>query len=355
MLRERPGLGCVAVTASRDDRRTFLGRVLAGFGLVGLARGAHTVTTGFGRSLAHAQEIWAQVRGLPSEVTPVGTFYTVSKNIFDPEIDARSWRLAVKGEVERPYSLTLNELRQLPAVTKPHTLMCISNEIGGDLISNAIWKGVPLKTLLEKAGVRPSARKLILRGRDGYSDSFPLTAALLDGTIVAYDMNDKPLERQHGFPARVLVMGLYGIKNVKWLSELEVAAFDYKGYWQRRGWTDTANYKTFSRIDVPAADTTLTRGQRSWIAGVAFAGDRGIRAVQVSVDGGVSWQPARVKSAMGDHTWVLWGFEWTPTVPGAATLRVRAIDGAGVMQPVGPTPPLPDGVEGIHSAAVRIV
>jgi DMSO/TMAO reductase YedYZ molybdopterin-dependent catalytic subunit len=341
------------VTVSRDDRRTFLGRVFTGLGLVGLARGVHTVTTSFEGGLAHAQEIWAQVRGLPAEVTPVGTFYTVSKNIFDPEIDARSWRLAVKGEVERPYSLTLNELRQLPAVTKPHTLMCISNEIGGDLISNAVWKGVPLKTLLERAGVRPGTRKLILRGRDGYSDSFPLTAALLDGTIVAYDMNDKPLERQHGFPARVLVMGLYGIKNVKWLSELEVTTADYKGYWQRRGWTDTAIYKIFSRIDVPAADTILTRGQRSWVAGVAFAGDRGIRAVQVSVDGGVSWQPARVKPAMGDHTWMLWAFEWTPTVPGTATLRVRAIDGAGVMQPVGPTPPLPDGVEGIHSVPVK--
>jgi DMSO/TMAO reductase YedYZ molybdopterin-dependent catalytic subunit len=342
------------VTASLDDRRTFLIRVLAGLGLVELAREAQTPVAGFGRGLAHAQELWAQVRGLSAEVTPVGTFYTVSKNIFDPEIDARSWRLAVKGAVARPYSLTLDELRTLPAVTKPHTLMCISNEIGGDLISNATWKGVPLKTLLERAGVRPGARKLILRGRDGYSDSFPLTAALLDGTIVAYDMNDKPLERQHGFPARVLVMGLYGIKNVKWLSELEVAAFDYKGYWQRRGWTDTAIYKTFSRIDVPAADATPTRGQRSWIAGVAFAGDRGVRTVQVSVNEGASWQPARVKPAMGDHTWVLWVFEWVPTVPGRTTLMVRVVDGAGVVQPVGPTPPLPDGVEGIHRVAVRI-
>ena len=343
------------MTPSGDDRRAFLRRLLSGLGLVGLARGAPTVMAGLGRGLAYAQEVWAQVRGLPAEVTPVATFYTVSKNIFDPEIEARSWRLTVKGEVERPYSLTLDELRRLSAVTKPHTLMCISNEIGGDLISNAIWKGVPLKTLLEKAGARPGARKLILRGRDGYSDSFPLTAALLDGTIVAYEMNDRPLERQHGFPARVLVMGLYGIKNVKWLSEIEVTTLDYKGYWQRRGWTDTGTYKTFSRIDVPSANAPLTRGQRSWAAGVAFAGDRGVRAVQVSLDGGVSWQPARVKPAMGDHTWVLWAFEWTPTVPGTATLSVRAIDGTGAVQPVGPTPPLPDGVEGVHSVAVRIV
>jgi DMSO/TMAO reductase YedYZ molybdopterin-dependent catalytic subunit len=335
-------------------RRTFLARTLAALGGFGLAPAALTLSRGLGRGVAQAQELWAQIKGLATEVTPVGTFYTVSKNIFDPEIDARSWRLAVKGEVDRSYSLSLDELRALPAVTKPHTLMCISNEIGGDLVSNAVWKGVRLGTLLERAGVRPGARKLVLRGHDRYSDSFPLAAALLDGTLIAYEMNGKPLERQHGFPARALVMGLYGIKNVKWLSELEVTTYDYKGYWQRRGWTDTGTYKTFSRIDVPAPDATLTRGQPSRVAGVAFAGDRGIRAVEVSVNGGVSWRSARMKTPMGDHTWVLWAFGWTPTGPGTTTLTVRAVDGTGAVQPVGPTPPLPDGVEGLHSVRVKI-
>jgi DMSO/TMAO reductase YedYZ molybdopterin-dependent catalytic subunit len=321
--------------------------MLAGLGLLALARAA-------GRTLAHAQEIWIQIAGLATEVTPVGTFYVVSKNIFDPAIDVKTWSLPVKGKIERPFSLTLAELRQLPAVTKPHTLMCISNEIGGDLISNAVWKGVRLKTVFEKAGVQPGAKKLILHGRDGYSDSFPLTVALLDGTILAYEMNGKPLERQHGFPVRALVVGLYGIKNVKWLSELEVVDYDYKGYWQRRGWTDTAIYKTFSRIDVPANGAALKRGERSWMAGVAFAGDRGIRAVEVSVDAGASWRPARLKPAMGDHTWTLWAFEWTPAVTGTATLVVRTVDGTGAVQPAGPQPPLPDGVEGLHTVAVKV-
>jgi hypothetical protein len=278
----------------------------------------------------------------------------VSKNIFDPAIDATTWRLAVRGKVERAYTLTLDELRQLPSITKPHTLMCISNEIGGDLISNAMWRGAPLKVLLDRAGVQPRATKLVLRGRDGYSDSFPLSAAVLDGSMVAYEMNGKPLERQHGFPVRVLVMGLYGIKNVKWLSELEVVDHDYKGYWQARGWTDSAFYKTFSRIDVPGPGAALKRGERTWIAGVAFAGDRGIKAVEVSVDGGKAWQAARVKPAMGNHTWVLWAIEWTPPTPGTATLLVRAVDGTGASQPVGPTPPLPDGVEGLHSISVNV-
>jgi DMSO/TMAO reductase YedYZ molybdopterin-dependent catalytic subunit len=167
-------------------------------------------------------------------------------------------------------------------------------------------------------------------------------------------MNGRPPERQHGFPVRLLVMGLYGIKNVKWLSELEAVDYDYKGYWQRRGWTDTAVYKTFSRIDAPAAGATLRRGEPHWIAGVAFAGSRGVRAVEVSVDGGRGWQPARVKPAMGDHTWVLWAVPWAPATSGSVTLMVRAVDGTGAAQPVGPTPPLPDGVAGLHAVTVRV-
>lgn len=342
------------MTSLSEGRRTFLGRTLAGLGLVALARAIDGLAPGFARGLAHAQELWTQIRGLSAEVTPVGSFYTVSKNIFDPAVDAATWRLAIKGKVERPANLTLNELRGLPSITKPHTLMCISNEIGGDLISNAAWKGVALKTVLERAGILPGARQLILRARDGYTDSFPLTAALRDGTILAYEMNGRPLEPRHGFPLRALVMGLYGFKNVKWLSELEVADSDYKGYWPARGWTDTAIYKTSSRIDAPPPGAVLTRGARTWIAGVAFGGDRGIRGVEISVDEGTTWRPARLKSAMGDHTWVLWAFEWTPAATGPATLMVRAIDGTGALQPIGPKPPLPDGVEGLHAVSVNV-
>jgi len=340
--------------ASAPDRRTFLSRALGVFGLASALRAAGVTVAGLGRGVASGRELWVQIPGLAAEVTPVGKFYTVSKNVFDPSVDAKGWRLTLKGKVERPYSLTLDELTQLPAVTKPHTLMCISNEVGGDLISNAIWKGIPLRTLLEKAGIRPGATELILRARDGYSDSFPLSAALRDGTILAYEMNGKPLTRQHGFPARVLVMGIYGMKNVKWLTELEVADYDYKGYWEVRGWSDTAIYKTFSRIDVPRFDSVLKRGERTWIAGVAFAGDRGIKAVEVSVDSGKSWQAARLKPAMGDHTWVLWAFEWVPASPGDVMLQVRAVDDAGAVQPPGPKAPLPDGAEGLHSLTAQL-
>lgn len=337
------------------DRRAFLGRLLAGFGVVGLSGLADGARGLLGR-VAHAAEgLWGSLVGLSAEITPVGRFYTVSKNIFDPSVDGTGWKVEIKGRVERPYTLTLEELKRLPAVTKPHTLMCISNEVGGELISNAEWKGVPLRLILERVGIRPGSTELILRARDGYSDSFPLKAALAEGTILAYEMNGKPLERQHGFPARVLVMGIYGMKNVKWLTELEVADYDYKGYWEARGWSDEAIYKTFSRIDIPAPRAALQHGERHWIAGVAFAGDRGVKAVEVSVDGGKGWQPARVKPALGPHAWALWAYEWTPAAPGGATLVVRAIDGTGAVQSAGPKPPLPDGAEGHDMVSVRVV
>jgi DMSO/TMAO reductase YedYZ molybdopterin-dependent catalytic subunit len=342
------------MTGRSEDRRSFLRRVTEALGLAAVLSPAAVVSRGGERDGVVAQDFWTAIPGLPAEVTPVGSFYTVSKNVFDPAVNAQRWALTVRGRVQRPYTLTLDELKQLPAVTKPHTLMCISNEIGGDLISNAVWKGVPLRTVLDKAGVVPGAHKLILRARDGYAETFPLTAGLRDGTLLAYEMNGAPLERQHGYPLRVLVMGLYGIKNVKWLSEIDVVDHDYKGYWAARGWTDTAHYKTFSRIDAPRPAASLRRGEPLRVAGVAFAGDRGVSAVHVSVDGGKSWQPARIKPGLGDHTWVLWAFEWIPATVGTVTLQVRAVDGNGASQHPGPKPPLPDGVEGFHGYSVHV-
>jgi DMSO/TMAO reductase YedYZ molybdopterin-dependent catalytic subunit len=338
------------VNGGDADRRSFLRRL----GVAAVLGTAGVVRPGSVGTAVASEDLWTGIAGLPSEITPVGRFYTVSKNVFDPAVNAARWTLTVKGRVERPYRLTLDEVRHLPAVTRPHTLMCISNEVGGDLISNAVWKGVALRTVLERAGLASGARKLILRARDGYAETVPVATGLRDGTLLAYEMNGAPLERQHGFPVRALVMGLYGIKNVKWLTEIEVVDHDYKGYWAARGWTDTAHYKTFSRIDAPPPTASVRRGTLLRAAGVAFAGDRGVSSVHVSVDGGASWQPARVKPALGDHTWVLWAFEWVPAATGIATLAVRAVDGTGASQSPGPKPPLPDGVEGFHGVSVHV-
>jgi len=284
-------------------------------------------------------------------VTPVEKFYVVSKNVFDPTVNPAKWSLEIKGLVERPHRITSEDLRKLPSVEQYATLMCISNEVGGDLISNGHWRGVRLKDLLSRAGIKPGAVEVILRAADGYSDSFPLKKGLEDGVLVVYEMNGKPLVREHGAPARVLVPGIFGMKNVKWVTSIELADYDYKGYWEVRGWSDVAVYKTMSRIDAPRG--TVKAGQRTWIAGVAFAGDRGIRDVEVSVDSGRTWQRAQVKPPLGPFTWVLWALPWTPSAPGSYGLVVRAVEKDGTVQTAEERPPLPDGASGWHRVTVR--
>ena len=335
---------------SDEGRRSFITHAARGLALL-------AVVGALGRwvreATADVAEFFKKVAGLPPEITPVGKFYTVSKNVFDPTVDAKSWRLEVKGLVEKPYTLTYDEIVRQPPVTQYATLECISNEVGGDLISNALWKGTRLRDVLTRAGIKPGASELILRARDGYSDSFPLKKALEEGTLLAWEMNGKPLERQHGFPARVIVPGIYGMKNVKWLTELEVANFDYKGYWESRGWSDEAIYKTMSRIDIPES-ASLTRREPGYIGGVAFAGDRGIRAVEVSLDGGQTWRAVTVKPALGPYTWVLWAYEWTPQEAGTYTVKVRAVDAKGEIQTDVVRPPLPDGASGRHTVKVTV-
>lgn len=341
-LARRPSDG----RAATPDRRHFLrtaGLAALGFGLAGDL---------WARAAQAAEDLWKTVAGLPPEITPVGKFYTVSKNVFDPVVKTERWALEIKGLVDRPYKLTYEELQALPSVAQPATLMCISNEVGGELISNAQWKGVRLKDLLAKAGIKPGAVEVILRAADGYSDSFPLKKGLEDGVLVVYEMNGQPLVKQHGAPARVIVPGIYGMKNVKWVTAIELADYDYKGYWEVRGWSDEAIYKTMSRIDVPTG--SLKAGERAWIGGVAFAGDRGIRDVEVSVDGGKTWQKASVKPPLGRFTWVLWGLPWTPPAPGTYPVKVRAVDKNGTVQTPEIRPPLPDGASGWHTVTIRV-
>ena len=335
--------------AAAPDRRGFLRTV----GLAAAATAGLTLAGGlWARAARAAEDLWKAVIGLPPEITPVGKFYTVSKNVFDPPVKAERWSLEVKGLVDRPYKLTYEELKGLPSVAQPATLMCISNEVGGDLIGNAQWRGVRLKDLLAKAGIKPNAVEVILRAADGYSDSFPLKKALEDGVLVVYEMNGQPLVRQHGAPARVIVPGIYGMKNVKWVTSVELADYDYKGYWEVRGWSDEAIYKTMSRIDVPAGP--LKAGERAWVGGVAFAGDRGIRDVEVSVDGGKTWQKASVKPPLGPFTWVLWALPWTPPAPGAYMVKARAVEKNGAVQTSEVRPPLPDGSSGWHAATIHV-
>jgi DMSO/TMAO reductase YedYZ molybdopterin-dependent catalytic subunit len=238
-------------------------------------------------------------------------------------------------------------------VSQVTTLICISNQVGGPLISNARWTGVRLRDLLERARLKPGVKDIALFAADGYSDSISLEKALEPTTLVAYGMNDELLPDSHGAPARLIVPGIYGMKNVKWLTGIEPVDEDFKGFWERRGWSDIAIIKTMSRIDVP--DSRLVVPGRNAIGGIAFAGDRGVSEVEWSVDDPDSsgWKRAVVKPALSPFSWVLWADEWNPRGSGLMRLRVRAIDGAGAVQTIDIAEPFPDGASGYHEVQVR--
>ena len=288
---------------------------------------------------------------LPPEITPTEDFYHVSKNFVDPKVAEEGWSLQIGGMVERPYSLTLAEIKALPAVTEYRTLACISNEIGGDLISNAGWKGVRLKDLLEKAGVKAGAVDIALSARDGYAESFPIEKALSPDVLAVYEMNGAPLRDDHGFPIRLLVPDIFGMKNVKWLAKIEVVNYDYKGFWQEQGWSDTAIVKTMSRIDFPRHRALLPVGVNR-LGGVAFAGGRGVTKIEASGDGGKTWREATIRRPLGPYTWVLWTAN-LDLAEGEHNLSVRATDGNGETQTDRIRPTLPDGSTGWHTITVR--
>lgn len=292
------------------------------------------------------------VLGLPSEVTSNRDFYVVSKNVIDPTVQVNRWRLTVGGLVDAPFQLTYDELRALPATSQFTTLICISNPIGGPLIGNAKWTGVRLEELLERAKLKPGVKDIALHAADGYSDSITLETALKPTTLLAYAMNDELLPMGHGAPARLVVPGIYGMKNVKWLTRIEPTDEDFKGFWERKGWSDIAIIKTMSRIDVPKFGK-VDRG-RIVIGGIAFAGDRGIDAVEWSADGGRTWKEASVKPALSPSSWVLWADEWNPLNSGRVQLQVRAIDSTGEVQIVEVTDSYPDGATGYHKVNVRL-
>ena len=293
---------------------------------------------------------FASIPGLSPEVTSNAEFYVVDEEIIDPDIDPAAWRLAVDGLVTHRLELTYDELKRLPAVERYQTLECISNTIGGDLISTAKWVGVPMPLVLNRAGVGPSAVEVVFRAAGGYTDSLPIQQAMDESTLLAIGMNDRVLPRAHGFPARVLSVGTYGMKNPKWLIGMRVVDRPYTGYWEQRGWSKAAVVKTMSRIDVPRARRGVS-GPLD-VAGVAFAGDRGISRVEVSSDGGRTWTPAQVETPLSPLTWRRWLTRWTPQRKGRTGILVRAYDGRGVVQTPIHAAPHPDGASGYDAITV---
>jgi hypothetical protein len=302
-------------------------RLLAALGVGTLAIGSLGYTGRFVLGI-RGGAIGGRRGGIPEAITPTGEFYVISKNFVDPRVEHDEWRLDITGLVELPQRLSFVDLAALPAQEQVTTLTCISNTVGGDLISNARWTGVPLAQLLDLARLKPGATEVVLYAHDGYTESLPLAKALESTTLLVYLMNGEPLPTRHGYPARLIVPGKYGIKNVKWLRRIDVIAGDYRGFWQQRGWTDDATIQTQSRIDVPDSRSILALVPHE-IGGIAFAGDRGIRQVEWSADGGALWQPADSLEEVGPLAWVIWRSTWNPERPGSYRLLVRATDGGG--------------------------
>jgi DMSO/TMAO reductase YedYZ molybdopterin-dependent catalytic subunit len=290
---------------------------------------------------------------LASYVTGNDVFYRIDTALVVPRVDPDSWQLRIHGRVRRPYTIDFAELLSRPMIERYLTLACVSNEVGGSLIGNARWLGVPVAELLAAAGPEPGADQVVSRSVDGWTCGTP-TAVLTDGrdALLAVGMNGRPLPLEHGFPVRMVVPGLYGyVSACKWISEIELTSFDdYDAYWVPRGWAPQAPIKTQSRIDTPrgrAAAGTVP------VAGVAWAQHRGIERVEVQVDRG-PWHEAELAGTVSADTWRQWSWRWEGATPGGHELVVRATDATGQTQPAEASPPAPDGATGWHLVRVEV-
>ncbi|BDZ64174.1 molybdopterin-dependent oxidoreductase [Agromyces mangrovi Wang et al. 2018] len=294
------------------------------------------------------------INGLAPVVTPNDRFYRIDTALRVPDLEPADWSLRIHGMVDREITLTWDELLALPLVEHAVTLACVSNEVGGSLIGNAVWLGAPIRELLAEAGPAADADMVLSRSVDGWTASTPIEALTDDRqSLLAVGMNGEPLPAEHGFPVRMVVPGLYGyVSATKWVTELEVTRFDRaEAYWTPRGWSERGPIKLHSRIDVPRPGSTVSPGAQV-AAGVAWHQHTGVAGVEVSVDDG-PWEPAELATAISDDTWVQWRHEWQAE-PGTRQLRVRAISADGEVQTEERVPVAPDGATGHHGISVNV-
>lgn len=287
---------------------------------------------------------------LPSFITDAADFYRVDIALSVPQLSREEWRLRIHGMVDREITYSFADLDRFEAIEKVVTLTCVSNPVGGEYISTGVWTGYRLTDLLAAAGVSPEADMLLSTSIDGFTVGTPVEA-LADGrdAMLAVGLNGQPLPVVHGYPARLVVAGLYGyVSATKWVTDLELTRFDRaEAYWTRQGWAPRGPIKTESRIDVPKRGQQIAAGATTF-GGVAWAQNRGVRGVEVRIDDG-PWQPARLGAAYSNETWRLWSFDWQANSPGRHTITVRAIDNSGAVQTSDEVPTVPDGATGWHS------
>jgi DMSO/TMAO reductase YedYZ molybdopterin-dependent catalytic subunit len=347
---------------SRRDffRKAGVGAIGLGFG-VSIFDGIYQYAEAVTEEEEHALVMKGTVNFMgfvAKEITPNDEFYITTYSETVPSIDAKGFRLRIEGLVERPYILTLKELEEMKDKTEFVTLECIGNPVGGDSISNALWDGVTLKKVIEKAVPKRGIVKTVFFAEDGYSDSIPYSLSLSEDVFLAFRMNGEPLPRKHGYPLRAIVPGIYGMKHVKWLSKIELVNYNFKGYWEKKGWSDEAIIPDKTQILMPMEGKSIPLGNYV-IGGVAFAGRYGISRVQISLDNKRTWQDAALKPPLSKWSWTLWSYSWKPSKAGDYTITVRGVDRAGKVQE---SPSFfgrlfgsfPAGAKGLHSVNVKI-
>lgn len=292
---------------------------------------------------------------LPSFVTSNNDFYRIDTALSVPQLSRADWQLKIHGMVDREITYRFEDLDRFEVVEQLVTLTCVSNPVGGDLISNAAWTGYRVRDLLAEAGVHSDADMVLSMSIDGFTAGTPVDA-LTDnrGSLLAIGMNGQPLPTEHGYPARLVVPGLYGyVSATKWVVDLELTRFDRaEAYWTRLGWSPRGPIKTESRIDVPRSGQDIPAGPVTF-GGVAWAQDRGVRAVEVRIDEG-DWQRAELGTGYSNDTWRLWSFNWQATQPGLHTITVRATDNTGAVQTSDQADPVPDGATGWHTVSFAV-
>ncbi len=342
------------IAAAAAVAGTVAGRQLATRRDVTLARGALR----FPRPAVAAPPLPAgsdlHIPGLSSFVTPNDSFYRVDTALLLPQVDPSTWQLRIHGMVQREVTITFAELLRRPLIEAYVTLTCVSDPVGGPYVGNAKWLGARLADLIRQARPRAGASQLLCTSVDGFTSGTPLQV-VLDGrdALLTVAMNGTALPVAHGFPARMVIPGLYGyVSATKWVTDIEVTTFaDATAYWATRGWSQQAPIKTESRIDVPAIGSTLRPGPTQ-VAGVAWAQHKGVAAVEVRVDRG-PWHEARLAAVPDIDTWRQWVFQW-PATPGRHVIEARATDKTGYTQTAVQAQPPPNGASGYPSAAVTV-
>jgi DMSO/TMAO reductase YedYZ molybdopterin-dependent catalytic subunit len=360
--------------AAGTSRRTFLytSAAAAGAGLVAYAGGTWL---GERRDVTAAQRALRlpkaavpapplppgydlKIAGLSSFITPNSSFYRVDTAIVLPEVLPQSWQLRIHGMVQRELVLNFDDVLKRPLIEDYITLCCVSNPVGGPYVGNAKWLGASLRSLLQEAGVRAGATQLLCTSVDGFTSGTPVQTAM-DGrdALLAVAMNGTALPIEHGFPARLVIPGLYGyVSACKWITDINVTTYqDAVSYWAQEGWSAQAPIKTESRIDVPALGATITSGHRTAIAGVAWAQHKGIEAVEVRVNKG-PWYEAQLASVPDIDCWRQWVYYWDANVPpGSYLIEARATDKTGYTQTAVQAQPEPNGASGYPQNLISVV